>query len=241
MNEESMTTQAEALAQPAATETRVPLYRGIALVGIAAFPAASLFSIFEVRSLYAAPLVHVIVSTAGLGLIMGLMSRLVLPRRGAALRWLVALFGLSLSMTFLGWLSRGSQGLNLIGRSATDPNWAGLIRYTCAAAVSWIAIRAWAGDATSMPRIGPINFGRARPGRTRLGGQKTTRTRRRGLRRKRTRLRLAAQVEHRCPYCLEIVEPRDPRGAVECSTCHAFHHADCWAVTGTCQVPHHNG
>lgn len=231
-----MTAQAEALTQPTSTETRVPLYRGIALVGFAALPAASLFSILEVRSLYVPSLVHVIASTVGLGLIMGLVSRLVLPRRGSALRWLVALFGLSLSMIFLGWLSRGSQGLNLIGRGTTDPNWVGLIRYICGAAVSWLAIRAWAGETSSMPRFGPSNLGRAR-----LGGQQATVVRRRGLRRKRTRLRIAAQVEHRCPYCLEIVEPRDPRGAVECSTCHAFHHADCWAVTGTCQVPHHNG
>ena len=236
-----MTAQAEAIAQPTSTETRVPLYRGIALVGIAALPAASLFSILEVRSLYVPSIIHVIASTVGLGLIMGLASRLVLPRRGSALRWLVALFGLSLSMIFLGWLSRGSQGLNLIGRSTTDPNWAGLIRFICGAAVGWLAVRAWAGETTSMPRIGPIRFGRGRRGGTRFRGQQATRLRRRGLRRKRTRLRLAAQVEHRCPYCLEIVEPRDPRGAVECSTCHAFHHADCWAVTGTCQVPHHNG
>lgn len=236
-----MTAQAEVMAQSTSTDTRVPLYRGIALVGVAAFPAAALFSIFEVRSLSAAPLLHVIPSTAGLGLMMGLVARYVLPKRGTAIRWLVSLFGLSLSMIFLGWLSRGSLGLDLIGRSTTDPNWVGLIRFTCSAAVSWLAIRAWAGGSTSGLRLGSISLGRARSGRARVDGKKAMRLRRAGFRRKRTRLRLAAQVEHRCPYCLEIVEPRDPRGAVECSVCHAFHHADCWAVTGTCQVPHHNG
>ena len=50
----------------------------------------------------------------------------------------------------------------------------------------------------------------------------------------------ASTEEHRCPYCLEIVQPNDPRGIVECKICHTLHHADCWAITGTCQVPHLN-
>jgi hypothetical protein len=25
---------------------------------------------------------------------------------------------------------------------------------------------------------------------------------------------------------------------VECEICHTLHHADCWAITGACQVPH---
>jgi hypothetical protein len=50
-----------------------------------------------------------------------------------------------------------------------------------------------------------------------------------------------APVEvHRCPYCLEPVKRNDPRGVVECDICHTLHHADCWAITGTCQVPHYN-
>lgn len=51
---------------------------------------------------------------------------------------------------------------------------------------------------------------------------------------------LAPVEEHRCPYCLEPVKRNDPRGVVECSICHTLHHADCWAITGTCQVPHYN-
>jgi hypothetical protein len=26
-----------------------------------------------------------------------------------------------------------------------------------------------------------------------------------------------------------------------CSICHTPHHADCWAMTGVCQIPHYNG
>jgi ribosomal protein L37AE/L43A len=51
---------------------------------------------------------------------------------------------------------------------------------------------------------------------------------------------LAPVEQHRCPYCLEPVKRNDPRGVVECDVCHTLHHADCWAITGTCQVPHYN-
>jgi hypothetical protein len=59
-------------------------------------------------------------------------------------------------------------------------------------------------------------------------------------RNKRPEVQFVSSQEHRCPYCLEIVQPQDPRGIVECKICHALHHADCWAITGTCQVPHLN-
>lgn len=56
----------------------------------------------------------------------------------------------------------------------------------------------------------------------------------------RSKVRFSGKVEHRCPYCLDAVEPNDPRGVKVCSICHTHHHADCWAVTGMCQVPHHH-
>jgi hypothetical protein len=49
---------------------------------------------------------------------------------------------------------------------------------------------------------------------------------------------LASTEEHRCPYCLEIVDENDPRGVEICPICHTYHHGDCWAVTGMCQIPH---
>ncbi len=54
-------------------------------------------------------------------------------------------------------------------------------------------------------------------------------------------IRLLGAIEHRCPFCLEIVEKNDPRGVKICKICHTHHHADCWDVTGACQVPHHHG
>ena len=53
-------------------------------------------------------------------------------------------------------------------------------------------------------------------------------------------VRLVGAEEHRCPYCLEAVTRNDPRGIRICPICHTHHHADCWAVTGTCQVPHYH-
>jgi hypothetical protein len=56
----------------------------------------------------------------------------------------------------------------------------------------------------------------------------------------RPHVQLALVEEHRCPYCLEPVVRTDPRGVKECEVCHTLHHADCWAITGVCQVPHLN-
>jgi hypothetical protein len=53
-------------------------------------------------------------------------------------------------------------------------------------------------------------------------------------------VRLVGEEEHRCPYCLELVQKNDPRGITTCPICHTQHHADCWALTGVCQVPHYH-
>jgi hypothetical protein len=56
----------------------------------------------------------------------------------------------------------------------------------------------------------------------------------------RAHVQLAVVEDHRCPYCLEPVSRNDPGGVKECDVCHTLHHADCWAITGVCQVPHLN-
>jgi ribosomal protein L37AE/L43A len=57
-------------------------------------------------------------------------------------------------------------------------------------------------------------------------------------RKRRATISLVGKEEHRCPFCLEEVNPRDPAGVVTCPICHTMHHKSCWDVTGTCQVPH---
>jgi hypothetical protein len=58
--------------------------------------------------------------------------------------------------------------------------------------------------------------------------------------RRKPQIQFAIVEEHRCPYCLDAVSRTDPRGVEECKVCHTLHHADCWAITGICQVPHLN-
>jgi hypothetical protein len=73
---------------------------------------------------------------------------------------------------------------------------------------------------------------------------KATNAQRSKSRRRRSRsksqIQFAVVEEHRCPYCLDSVTRNDPRGVKECEVCHTLHHADCWAITGVCQVPHLN-
>ncbi len=52
--------------------------------------------------------------------------------------------------------------------------------------------------------------------------------------------RITRVVEDRCPYCLDVITRKDPRGIHTCAVCGTPHHADCWAITGKCQVPHLN-
>jgi ribosomal protein L37AE/L43A len=67
-----------------------------------------------------------------------------------------------------------------------------------------------------------------------------SRSRHRKLSRRKPNLQISHVEEHRCPYCLDEVKRNDPRGVKKCSVCNAVHHADCWDITGSCQVPHLN-
>ncbi|MBE9524226.1 MAG: hypothetical protein IMY76_03950 [Chloroflexi bacterium] len=51
-------------------------------------------------------------------------------------------------------------------------------------------------------------------------------------------IKLVGVEEHNCPFCLETVTKKDSRGLKICSKCKTWHHADCWDMTGECQVPH---
>jgi hypothetical protein len=51
-------------------------------------------------------------------------------------------------------------------------------------------------------------------------------------------VQLSKDVEYCCPYCLETVMENDIRGTKTCKVCKTPHHADCWEVTGMCQIPH---
>ena len=53
------------------------------------------------------------------------------------------------------------------------------------------------------------------------------------------KVKLVGAESHRCPFCLEDIDQNDPRGVKICPVCKTYHHADCWDVTGMCQIPHH--
>jgi hypothetical protein len=77
-------------------------------------------------------------------------------------------------------------------------------------------------------------------GRAKFVTKQPTRPKRRSSLLSRAHVQLAVVEDHRCPYCLENVSRNDPGGVKECEVCHSLHHADCWAITGVCQVPHLN-
>ncbi len=58
------------------------------------------------------------------------------------------------------------------------------------------------------------------------------------LARRSTAVHLSGATENVCPYCLEPVVKNDRRGVKICKVCKTWHHGDCWAITGVCQVPH---
>ena len=64
--------------------------------------------------------------------------------------------------------------------------------------------------------------------------------RRRRGRRTPKAVKLIGKEDLRCPYCLQPVDLKDPKGVVICPICHAAHHKECWDITGSCQVPHNH-
>jgi hypothetical protein len=86
----------------------------------------------------------------------------------------------------------------------------------------------------SRNRIRPMVFREPK-----ASSESRSRSRRRRSRSK-AHIQFALVEEHRCPYCLDAVTRNDSRGVKECEVCHTLHHADCWSITGVCQVPHLN-
>lgn len=277
---------------------RTSLQSGVAVTSSATVAAGLGFAVVYSVNHTILPSALVLTSAVGLGIVAGWVSRFTLTDHGARIRWLVALFALCVGMVFLGWLSRGILGFNLLSGGENGPDWIGLGRFGMGALAAWLSVKAW--DRRSWSRVQRERTSRSP--RTRLQNALTSLVRRgeatavtptissstaapnrrpqqreavintgdplrRGAARqdqaaasradpklsvklkskfrRRTpppqySIRLAEEVEHRCPYCLGLVDPKDPGGVKECKVCNTLHHADCWAVTGTCQVPHHH-
>ena len=96
-------------------------------------------------------------------------------------------------------------------------------------------------DATPHPKIKRGHKSKERSSRFLLPAPiKPARARRRKSSNRKPEVQFSVYEEHRCPYCLDEVKRNDSRGVKECEVCHSLHHADCWNITGMCQVPHLN-
>jgi hypothetical protein len=198
-----------------------------------------------------------IMCAAAMGLIAGISARWVLRNQTSFLRIASILVFLIGGLELLGWFTGWQVGLGPLKFGLSRVDWLSLGQLLLASGSSLLALYAWnqpgldpnapAPAPKPMPRsprsrrwVGkrqrPTHRGAHNPSSLQDGpssgqGQKAANQRK-------PQLQLSEEEEHRCPYCLELIEPNDPRGVVECKICHTLHHADCWAITGTCQVPH---
>jgi hypothetical protein len=198
------------------------------------------------------PWIFAVAAAAGEGFLMGALARLFYGRFSRLLQWAGGVAGTAAGLLVLGWLSRGLAGADPNGTMHYRADWsallqlliggicatlafiAGRIRYPERAAES--AAEESSIDSAPAPAAGKIKTGMKtnRPVRERIRGalrffHKNNHD---------AEIRLVGSEEHRCPYCLQPIAPRDPRGVVTCPICHTRHHKDCWDITGMCQVPH---
>jgi hypothetical protein len=196
--------------------------------------------------------------STGMGLAAGLSSRWVLGRNPLFVRIICGLLFVVAGLELLGLFTNWQAGLDplTVGRKFTS--WKNFGQLAWGAGITLLVLLAWPAAKAHSSNQQHQHLSTSRPKRThwpRGKGQanfksskkqlsskasvkKPASVSRRTISRRKPALRLSARVENRCPYCLEEIKPNDPRGTVECKVCHTLHHADCWAVTGVCQVPH---
>ena len=202
-----------------------------------------------------------ILSDATIGLIAGFSARWVMRKQTVILRITSVMAFLIGGLELLGWFTGWQVGLGPLKLDHTGVDWYSLGQLFLGTGVALLALYAWTQSTPAVvspaPRPEPIqrlpharqqpNKRPRRTARPRVQPapapstetEKFVEPKRKRLPRRKPRLQLSDEEEHRCPYCLELIDPDDPRGTVECKICHTLHHADCWAITGACQVPHY--
>ncbi len=228
------------------------LFRLELLALLASFTAAG-FAIGGVINDTTAAWLYAIAAAAGAGLVLGILSRLFFRRFSFPLRWTAAVTATLLSLLVMGWLTRGLVGADPTLPAERRPDWWALGLMAIGVATSTLALVAWrkraapapAGEVPQEPPASaapekkilaaPLAKG-SPPSRRRFGGVlRFFQRARRGA-----EIRLTGAEISKCPYCLQPIEARDPRGVVVCPICHTRHHKDCWDITGMCQVPHYH-
>jgi len=212
------------------------------------------------------PLLSILLADLVFGLVAGLSVRRVLARRTVMLRILAVLVFVVGGLVLLGEFTAWRLGIGPLRVNASRADWQALGQLLLAGEIGLVvafAFRRRPEQAQALPAAAPAeqvptvpappergrtptsrrSASRSRPAaRTKSAparAVKTAKPARKRPGRRKLKLKLAREEEHRCPYCLELVKPDDPRGIVECKICHTLHHADCWAITGVCQVPHY--
>jgi len=247
---------------------RLPRWLGIVFPALVAVGAGFAVVFFADRS--ALPLAVMMATPVGVGVAAGAVVRWSMPGRSTVLRWVVAMAAVTIGLLTVGLLTGGAAGV-LPGGSDGGVQWVEVGELALAGLMAALALAGWRRPASSVeepsaPFVAvPVVATPPTPARPsasdaspwwrrtwnafqgRLRSEPSPRLiqavppRPSGKRRSRSDIRLTGAEEYRCPYCLTPVREADPRGVVVCPICHTPHHADCWAVTGTCQVPHAYG
>jgi hypothetical protein len=192
------------------------------------------------------------------GLFLGGCARLLLSQRTFALRLTATLLSLLAGLFYMGWLSVGYTGISPLPFPRNQLDRLALVLIASGTLGAFLALLAFRNrpektqlrtlppepslrvDAV-LPEPAPRAVAPAiavrRPA-SRWPVNLHLRTPMRWLQDRGRDIRLLGTEDHRCPYCLQPVSRRDPRGIVVCPDCHTWHHKDCWSVTGMCQIPH---
>ncbi len=198
------------------------------------------------------------------GIAAGFSVRWVLRKQAVFVRILVTLLSIAAALELLGWFTGWQFGLPHFYAWRGNADWFMLIILVFSAGIAMLALFAWnraRRQADPLPVATTDTSKRPHPRRKTPKEPKslpasaaadpiiqaakknkpeaTLKPRRKRALLRKPQLHLSGEEEHRCPYCLELIVPDDPRGTVECKICHTLHHADCWAITGACQVPHY--
>jgi ribosomal protein L37AE/L43A len=241
--------------QPSSPRLFLLLFRLELLALLACFTAAG-FAVAGVINDTILPWVYTIAAAAGAGIFLGFVSRLFFRRFSFPLRWTSAITATLLSLLIMGWLTQGLVGADPTLPADRRPDWGALGLMAVGIAASTLALLAWtergaavspASEGEIIPEAQPsvalkkkINFAQptrdARPSRDGFNGV----LRFFQMARRDAEIRLTGAEKYKCPYCLQPIEARDPRGVVVCPICHTRHHKDCWDITGMCQVPHYH-
>ncbi len=257
-----MTLPANAMINPAAPPpepVHIVLVRKLILL-ILLMIVAALGLVMLLRNIrMVSPLLPHILSDAAMGLIAGFSARWVLRKQTVSLRIASILAFLIGGLELLGWFTGWQVGLGALKFGQPGVDWYSLGQLLLGSGIALLALVAWTQPTLTVARPAPnpktvkrlprarqqpekrprrAARPRVRPAPAAAAKQSVEPKRRRVLHRK-PQLQLSNEEEHRCPYCLDLIDPNDPRGAVECKICHTLHHADCWAITGACQVPHY--